>query len=80
MLLNRKYLESQLKISLRVQKFTSSCKSRATVVRGLEQASFQMREAAELNSRMYQVHGRQSAPDRLKIAKAAASVAKITLN
>lgn len=45
--LNRKYLESQLKISLRVQKFTSSCKSEATVVRGLEQASFQMREAAK---------------------------------
>lgn len=50
------------------------------VVRGLEQASFQMREAFELNTQIYQVHGRQSAPDRLKIAKAAASVAKITLN
>lgn len=40
------------------------------MVRGLEQAPFQMREAvAELNTGIYQVHGRQSAPDSLKIAQ-----------
>lgn len=56
--------------SLQVQKFTSSCKSGAMMVRGLEQAPFQMREAAaELNTGIYQVHGRQSAPDSLKIAQ-----------
>lgn len=47
------------------------------VGRGLEQASFQMREAAEINTQIHQVRGRQSPPDTLKIATAEASVAKI---
>lgn len=45
------------------------------MVRGLEQAPFQMREAAaELNTGIYQVHGRQSAPDSLKIAQVEAGL------
>lgn len=47
------------------------------VGRGLEQASFQMREAAELNTQIHQVRGRHSTPDTLKIAAVEASVAKI---
>lgn len=50
------------------------------VGRGLEQASFQMREAAELNTQIHQVRGRHSAPDTLKIAPVGASVAKIILS
>lgn len=50
------------------------------VGRGLEQASFQMREAAELNTPIHQVRGRQSTPDMLKIAAVEASVAKIILS